>query len=175
MKKMLIIATLLSAILITVSAGCGYTLEGRGSLLPAHILRVGIPTMENRTTIPGIAETITSAIFSEFVGRGSFQVSNSDIGVDAVLTGEITQYSLIPRAIDEQGVATQFLITVVANVSFRDLIEDRIIWQQKNYRFQSEYQLSDVSADFVNQEAESIQLVAADFAANLVSAILTGF
>lgn len=175
MRQMLICTLLLSVILLSVAGGCGYTLEGRGSLLPPHILRVGIPTLDNRTTIPGLGETITSAIYSEFVSRGSFQVSGSDIGVDAVLEGEITQYNLVPRAIDEEGVATQFLVTVVADISFRDLIEDRIIWQQRNYRFQSEYQLSDVSADFVNQEAQSIELVAADFATGLVSAILTGF
>jgi outer membrane lipopolysaccharide assembly protein LptE/RlpB len=160
---------------IIILSGCGYALEGRGSFLPSYILRIGVPTFKNLTTTPGLEETITAEIYSEFLSRGDFQLSAETTGVDAVLTGEITSYRYFPKAVDDQGMATSYLIYITADISFRDLVQDKVIWEQKGYRFQSEYQLSQEGADFVSQEAESIQRAAEDFARSVVSTILTGF
>lgn len=175
MKDKLIIIALMLAIFLPMTFGCGYTLEGRGSLLPPHILRVGIPTLENKTTMASLGEIVTSEIYSQFISRGNFQVLSTDTGVDAILEGEVTSYTLTPKAIDEEGVVTSFVITIYANVSFRDLVEDKVIWEQKSYRFSSEYQLSDAGGDFVTQEMESVRLAAKDLAENLVASVLTGF
>ena len=163
------------AIVLPMTFGCGYTLEGRGSLLPPHILRVGIPTLENNTTMASLGEIVTSEIYSQFISRGNFQVLSTDTGVDAVLEGSLTSYTLAPKAIDEEGVATSFMIYIVASIRFRDLVEDKILWEQKSYRFSSEYQLSDAGGDFVTQEMESVRLAAKDMASSLVASILTGF
>jgi hypothetical protein len=168
----LLLTLLLPAMVL---CGCGYALEGRGSFLPSHILRIGVPTFKNLTTTPGLEETITAEIYSEFISRGDFQLSAETTGVDALLTGEITSYRYMPRAVDEQGMATSYIIYITADISFRDLVDDKVIWEQKGYRFQSEYQLSAEGADFVSQEAESIQRAAEDFARSVVSTILTGF
>lgn len=175
MKEKFIIIALISAILLPMTFGCGYSLEGRGSLLPPHILRVGIPTLENNTTMASLGEIVTSEIYSQFISRGNFQVQATDTGVDAVLEGTVTSYTLSPKAIDEEGVVTSFVITIYASITFRDLVEDKVIWEQKSYRFSSEYQLSDAGGDFVTQEIESVRLAAKDLASNLVASILTGF
>ena len=176
MKNALICKAIIGISIALLFSSCaGYNLEGRGSVLPTHILRVGVPTLENNTNLPSLGEIITREIYSEFINRSSFQVLSTDSGVDAVLEGEIISYVLIPRALDEEGVATSFLISVTANMAFRDLIEDTILWEQENYNFRREYQLSDISGDFVTQELESIRLAAKDFANSLVSSILSGF
>ena len=154
---------------------CGYALEGRGSFLPPHIIRIGVPTFKNLTTQPGLEEVITAEIYSEFLGRGNFKLSADSTGVDAVLEGEIASYNYIPRAIDAEGIATSYLILITANITFTDLIEDKVLWEQRNFHFQSEYQLSQEGADLVTQEAESIKRAAEDFAKSVVSTILTGF
>lgn len=156
-------------------SSCGYALEGRGSFLPDHIMRIGIPTFKNLTTQPGLEELVTAEIYSEFLSRGSFRLSGDTTGVDAVMIGEITSYDLVPRALDEEGVASSYLVVFRANITFRDLVEDKILWEQKNYYFQSEYQLSRAEADFVTQESDSIREAAQDFARSVVSTILTGF
>jgi hypothetical protein len=175
MEKKVAITALIVALIAAFAVSCGYTLEGRGSLLPPHILRVGIPTLDNNTTMPSLGEIVTSEIYSEFLSRGNFRLISSDAGVDALLEGEIVSYSLVPRAIDEEGVATSFLVSITANVTFRDMVKDVILWEQENYRFQREYQLSDIGGDFVTQELESVRLAAKDFANSLVASILTGF
>ena len=161
--------------LLAAGVSCGYTLEGRGSFLPDHILHIGIPTFRNLTTQPGLAEVITSEIYSQFVTRGDFRLSGATSGVDAVLLGEITAYNYIPRAIDEEGMATSYLIQITANISFRDLVEDRVLWEQRGYVFQSEYQLSREESDFVSQESYTVRLAAEDFASSVVGTSLTGY
>jgi hypothetical protein len=154
---------------------CGYALEGRGSFLPGHILRVGIPSFKNLTTTVGLEEVITAEIYSEFITRGDYQLSGDTTGVDAVLLGEITSYNYVARAVDEQGMATSYMILITANIVFRDLKEDKVLWEQRGYRFQSEYQMSAEEGEVVTQEAEAVQRAAEDFAKSIVSTILTGF
>jgi len=171
-KRISALALLLA---VALASACGYALEGRGSFLPRHIARIGVPSFKNLTTTPGLEEVITSEIYSEFLSRGNFSLSADTTGVDALLEGEIVSYTYLPRAIDEQGMATSYLILITANITFTDLVEDKVLWEQKNYRFQSEYQLSQEGGEFVTQEAESVHRAAADFAKSVVSTILTGF
>lgn len=172
-RLLFLAAALLGAAVL--AGACGYALEGRGSFLPPHIRNVGIPTFENLSSTPGIAEIITAEIHSEFISRGNFSINNTSAGVDAVLEGTIRNYSYIPRALDEDGIATSFLISITADITFRDLVENKVIWEQKGYRFYSEYQLSDAGGDFINQESESVRRAAEDFAKRIVGTILTGF
>ena len=171
-RKLLVLALLSS---LAVAASCGYALEGRGSFLSPHITRIGVPAFKNLTTSPGLEDVITAEIYSEFLSRGNFSISPNTTGVDALLEGEITSYRTVPRAVDEEGVATSYLVLITASITFRDLVEDKVLWQDRAYRFQSEYQLSEEGADFVSQESESIEQAAEDFAKSVVSTILTGF
>ena len=171
-KKLLVLALLPT---LALAAACGYALEGRGSFLPPHITRIGVPAFKNLTTSPGLEDIITAEIHSEFLSRGNFTISPNSTGVDALLEGEITSYRTVPRAVDEEGVATSYLILITADIRFKDLVEDKVLWQDRAFRFQSEYQLSEEGADFVSQESQSIELAAEDFAKSVVSTILTGF
>jgi len=161
--------------LLAFTWSCGYALEGRGSFLPSHIIRVGIPSFKNLTTKVGLEEVITAEIYSEFLTRGDYQLSGNSTGVDAVLQGEIASYAYVPRALDEQGMATSYLIVITANIVFKDLKENKVLWQQRGYRFQSEYQLSEEGEGLISQEADAIERAAEDFAKSVVSTILTGF
>jgi hypothetical protein len=173
MRKHLILLLLLS---LTLLAGClGYNLEGRGSNLPEYIKVVGIPTLENKTADHTLSQIVTEAIITEFVKRGDFELSSSVTGVDAVLTGEMTTYRLSPMAINENGEPTSILVIIGANLQFKDVQQDVIIWEQTNYQFSQNYQLSELGADFINMESEAIREASKAFASKLVNSILTGF
>lgn len=165
-----------SAIITSIAAGCaGYNLEGTSSLLPAHIYRIGVPPFANETSVPALGELLTRDIYNEFINRGRYEVVNTDFGVDALLEGTVTRYTLIPRALDEDGIASSYDVLIVTNLAFRDMVEDKVLWEQKNYQFRSEYQFSDPTADLITLEMESIDLASEDFAQKVVAAILTGF
>jgi len=171
--KSSLVCLLFVSMLLTSCAG--YNLEGTSSLLPPHIYRIGIPTFVNNTTVAGLGETLTSDIYSEFINRGRYEVTSSNLGVDATLEGTVLSYQLVPRALDEQGIAESYEVVIAAKLVFRDLVEEQVLWQQDYYSLRSEYQFSDPTADLVTLETESIQLASEEFARKVVAAILTGF
>ena len=57
------------ALLISLS-GCGYSLAGRGSFLPASIKVIGVPLFTNNTNISELERRVTDKVRAEFAGRG---------------------------------------------------------------------------------------------------------
>ena len=53
-------------------SGCGYTLAGRGSFLPAYIKTIGIPLFVNSTTVFNVETLVTEKVRREFIGRGKY-------------------------------------------------------------------------------------------------------
>ncbi|MEJ2639223.1 MAG: LPS assembly lipoprotein LptE [Desulfosarcinaceae bacterium] len=68
---------------------CGYHFAGGGSL-PAGILSLYIPTMENRSAETGIETTVTNALAEE-AGRRQIVVAASADTADGVIIGEISR------------------------------------------------------------------------------------
>ena len=54
--------------------GCGYSLSGRGSFLPAYIKVIGVPMFTNSTPVFDVEKRITEHVISEFIGRGKYKV-----------------------------------------------------------------------------------------------------
>ena len=64
MKRLLVLCLLLPL------AGCGYSLAGRGSFLPASIKVIGIPLFTNNTNVFELERRVTDKVRAEFIGRG---------------------------------------------------------------------------------------------------------
>ena len=89
----------LIVMLAIAAPGCGYALAGRGSFLPADIRIVGVPLLENRTTMPRLEQIITDKIRTAFINRGGrFTPVPTTSGADAVLSGTIIGLSREPVA-----------------------------------------------------------------------------
>jgi outer membrane lipopolysaccharide assembly protein LptE/RlpB len=162
------------------SAACGYTLAGRGSFLPAYIRTVGVPTFQNHTTVFNLETTLTQKVRSELIGRGKYQVLPQDTGVDAVLIGDVSSVSVTPTAFDAQNQASRYAITIVANIQFRDLHENKVLWENPSLIFRQDYENTSGAnavnvAAFFGQEANALDRVGTDFARAVVSAILEAF
>lgn len=161
-------------------SGCGYSLAGRGSFLPAYIQTIGIPTFGNRTSYFEIEQRLTDQVRSEFIGRGKYKVLPQTTAVDAVLNGEITNIALVPATINQDQQASQYLIIMTARIEFRETKTDHILWENPSLVFRDEYEAAsgtdalDPSA-FFGQESNALQRVMSDFARTVVSAILEAF
>jgi hypothetical protein len=170
--------TLLLAIVLA-SSGCGYSLAGRGSFLPAHIKIIGVPMFVNNTPVFEVERTITERVRSELIGRGRYTVQPDRTAVDAVLIGEILNIGLAPAAFNQQQQATRYAITIVAKIEFRDLKTDKVIWQNPALAFTEQYDVtSTVAADaatFLGQNQNAVERLASEFARTIVSAILESF
>ena len=98
-------------------SGCGYALAGRGSFLPDYIMVVGIPQFENRSSFSQVEQILTEKVRSEFIGRGKYNVISDASGSDAVLTGEVVGLSAQPVSLNEQQLASRYLITWTIKVA----------------------------------------------------------
>lgn len=162
------------------SSGCGYALAGTGSFLPDYIKTIGVPTFTNRTTVFNLETQITDKVRSEFIGRGRYEILPDTIGVDALLTGEVSSVSIIPASFTDQQLASRYVITMVARVELKDLKDNMILWDNPGLLFRQEYEAQSGTgildpAAFFSQDLNALERLTTDFARTIVSAILEAF
>jgi hypothetical protein len=178
------IGVALVLLLSLASSGCGYSLAGRGSFLPAYIRTIGLPLFINNTPVFDVERRITDKVRAELIGRGRYTVKQEPTGVDAVLTGEIITIALAPTAFNQQQQATRYSVTLIAKIEFKDLKTDKVLWSNPGMAFSENYDLTtivggggasnDVSA-FLGQNVNALERLASEFARAVVSAILESF
>jgi len=163
--------------------GCGYSLAGRGSFLPADIKIIGVPQFVNRTQIFNLETQLTQKVRSEFIGRGRYQILPEATGVDALLTGEVSSVSVQPVSLTAQNIASRYVITMTARVELRDLRANSVLWENPSLVFRQEYDAPNAGvvggvidpAAFLGQDLNALDRMTNDFARSIVSAILEAF
>jgi len=171
---------LLGGLAALVLPGCGYSLSGRGSFLPASIKTIGVPLFTNTTSLFEIEQRVTDKVRAELTGRGHWTVTPTPEGVDALLTGEITNAILAPAAFNEQQQATRLVLTIVSRVELRDVKANKVIWANPSMQFSETYEVStaasalDASA-FLRNDANALERLSSEFARAVVSAMLEAF
>ena len=162
------------------TAGCGYTLAGRGAFLPANIRTIGVPTFTNRTTVFNLETLLTQEVRGELIGRGKYQILPEATGVDAVLVGDVATVSLVPASFNAQQLATRYTILIVANIQLRDVRENKVLWENPGLIFREEFdpQTGQTTVDpaaFFGQDSNALERMTTSLARTIVSAILEAF
>lgn len=162
------------------SSGCGYSLAGRGSFLPAYIRTIGIPTFTNRTTVFNLETMLTQKVRAEFIGRGKYQILPQNTGVDALLTGDVTNVNIAPASFNPQQLASRYAITMIARIELKDLRDNKVLWENPSLIFREEYEATSgrTAADpaaFFQQDTTALERLSTEFARTIVSAILEAF
>ena len=173
-------AVSLVVVLGVLSSGCGYALAGRGSFLPDYIETIGVPMFGNQTPYFEVDQVVTEYVRTEFIGRGNYRVVPNENGADAVLEGDIVSMSIAPASFTAEQQASRYIFSMTANIVFRDLRADEVIWQNGSMTFQDEYEVASGGgaldpSTFFGQEANAMERIAEDFAATVVSSILEAF
>lgn len=177
-KRLFSLAALLVAgsFLAGQAVGCGYALVGYGSFLPDHVKTIGVPPFKNKTRKFRLEQVFTSHVISELITRGDFEVVSEETGVDAVLIGEISSFYAVPTSFSEPGQATTYEVFVRVKVALADLVDNRILYENKYYEFSDSYEFpDDANVAFSPRETETLEELAEDFAESLVTAVLEGF
>jgi hypothetical protein len=161
-------------------SGCGYSLSGRGSFLPAYIKVIGVPIFVNSTPIFNIEQPITERVRSELIGRGKYKVLQQTTGVDGLLTGEIVAISFVPAAFTDQRLASRYVLTITTRIEFKDVKADKVLWSNPGMQFREEYDVPNATAGldasaFLGQDQNALNRLASEFARSIVSAILEAF
>jgi hypothetical protein len=161
-------------------SGCGYSLSGRGSFLPAYIRVIGVPTFTNLTPVYNFEQTVTERVRSELIGRGKYKVEPKATEVDGILTGEILSITYVPAAFTEQRLASRYVLTITTKIEFKDVKADKVLWSNPSMQFREEYEVTNASAvadasAFFGQDQNALNRIATEFARSIVSAILEAF
>lgn len=171
MSKLISIVTV--AALAMSLAGCGYHTAGHASRLPIDLHTIAIPAFANRTSTYRIEQVLTEAVVREFISRTHYRVVNQEgADADAVLRGVVLQSSIAPLTYDSvTGRASSGLVTVVMNVTLVDR-KGKVLFQNPNYTFTEQYQISREISSFFQEEAPAVNRLSRDFARTLVSNVL---
>lgn len=169
------------ALLLAVLAhsGCGYSLAGRGSFLPAYIKRIGVPMFTNNTAVFDLDRQVTDRVRSEFIGRGKYTIVTDATGVDALLTGVISSVTLTPVAFNAAQQATRYALTLTVSAEFKDMQANKVLWTNPSMQYREEFALDPTNAldttTFLGQDVNARERMANELARALVSAILEAF
>lgn len=173
------ISVLALVVLALIQTGCGYSLAGRGSFLPAYIKRIGVPQFTNNTAVFELDRQVTERVRSEFIGRGKWTVVPETTGVDGLVTGVITAVTLTPVAFNQSQQATRYALTLSASVEFKDMKTNAVLWSNPAMQYREEFPLNPTSAvdtaTFLGQDINARERMANEFARALVSSILEAF
>jgi len=173
------IYALVIGLAVLAQSGCGYSLAGRGSFLPAYIKRIGVPQFTNNTSVFDLDRQVTEKVRSEFIGRGKYTIVPDSTGVDGLLSGVISSVALTPVNFNQANQATRYALTLSASVEFKDMHTNKVLWSNPSMQYREEFALDPTSAidtnAFLGQDVNARERMANEFARALVSAILEAF
>lgn len=169
------------AMLFVLLLVCGGSREcykpvGRGDALPKHIKTLAIPPFQNPSLRYKVEQRFTAAMIDEALRRSrSLRVTSSPEGADAVMLGTIRNFFLRPVLLDDIGRARLVEVTVIVGLTVRDQTKNKILFDNQNYVFRSEYEVSGDPQSFFNEEGPATDRLARDFARSVLTAIMEGF
>lgn len=153
-------------------AGCGYSLRAS---LPGNIKTVHVPVLENRTQEPGIEDFITQALTTALVTSGMAKIARSAEDADAVLEGQIVEYSLTSLAFDSTANVTQYRLTIGLSLTLRDRAKDEVVWRQERIDDRADFRVAGQVTATLVREQDAVRRAAVDIARAIVSLAFEGF
>ncbi len=157
-------------------ASCGYhAVGGRSSRLPSNVHTVAVPAFINQTQIYRIEQILTRDVVRELISRTSYHVANEAGSADATLKGTVHSAVAAPLTYDAQsGRVSSAIVTVTMKVQLVDRA-GKVLFENPNYTFREQYQVSREVASFFQEETPALQRMSRDFARILVSDILEAY
>jgi outer membrane lipopolysaccharide assembly protein LptE/RlpB len=167
--------TILATVSLCLLVGCGYALVGRGSNIPVDVRRVYLEPLENRTTRSQVEQFLSQAIADELVTRQRFSLAAGAAEADAVLAGSVVAFTVTPITFDADGRASEYEISITAQMSFERTGSEEVLWSNDRYVFRETYQIDPSEAGFFDRENVAIEGSAERFAETVVTDLLEGF
>jgi hypothetical protein len=168
-----------SALLAMLSWICGFAECYKAvtkNQLPSRIHTVAVPAFQNQAVKYKIEHRFTQAVMEELVHRGrGLRIQSEREGADAVVDGIVKNFYFSGVLLDNRGQARIYEVTIIAAVTVRDQVENRVLFDNQNYVFRGEFEFSSDPRSFFNEEDPAVQRMARSFAESLVSTLVNGF
>lgn len=168
-----VLRTFAVLVLLTTWA-CGYRLAGRATAIPSSIDSIAVPIFTNKTTKYRLEQRLTSAVVDELIARTKYRIIPDASQAKALLTGEVTEFTSTP-VIFAGGAGSTFLVTVRMRVLLRDTATQKLLFENSNFHFREEFEISRGSKEFFPEEGPAMDRLSREFSRTLVSNILESF
>lgn len=157
MAKIKILAALSLAVFLTACGGNREDVIYRpsGHLLPAHIKKIALKPVENKTQQFALEDKLTLKINNRFITDGTYQIAQVS-EADGTLTTTISRYIHLPVAYDSNLIATQYKLDVIVNLTFVDRTSNTILWQEPNLVGTIVYPASTLPGGMTEEQAREI-------------------
>ena len=153
-----------------------YKPAGRGDGLPNHIKTLSIPAFQNPSLRFKVEQRFTGAVIDEVLRRKrSLSIVSTPESADAVMLGTIKNFGFRPILLDDIGRARLFEIVITVGLTVRDQTKNKIIFDNQNFIFRGEYEISGDPKTYFNEEGPAVDRIARDFAKSVLTTILEGF
>jgi len=121
-------------------AGCGYTAKSR---LPEGLSTVAVPVFRNQTFRRDIDLELAQALRKEIRAKTSLKVVDlKDRAAQSVLEGEILDFRLAKLKEDRQDQVIEYRVSLIADVTLRDLRTDKVIYSVEELSRRAEFLVS---------------------------------
>lgn len=148
----------------------------RSSGLPAHVRTVAVPVFQNTALRYKVEHRFTEAVMNEIIRRGKkLRVQAEPEGADVVVDGVIKSFNFYGVLLDRRGRARIFEVTIIAAVTVRDQVENRVLYDNQDYVFRGEFEFTDDPRTFFHEEDPAVERISRSFAESLVSTLVNGF
>lgn len=160
--------------LLVSSGGCGYHLSGKATAIPESIDSIAVPTFINKSAEYRLEQRLTSAVVDELVARTKYRITPNPSEARALLSGEILSVTSTP-VILAGGAGSTYLVMVRMRVRLKDLKTDKLLFENQNYFFQEEFEISQNPSKFFPEEGPALDRLAQEFSRNFVTTLLESF
>lgn len=145
--------------------------------LPSHVKTIAVPAFqfEAKGLRYRVESRFTEAVTREIIRRGhGLKVQGTTKGADAVVEGNIRDFTFSGVLLDREGRARVYEVVIVSAVTIRDLKDDKILYDNQNFIFRDSFEFSEDPRSFFNEEDPAVERMARAFAESVVSTIVNG-
>jgi len=166
-----------AALCLAIATGCGYHLVGTSSFLPPELDVLWVAQFENMTDRADVDQRVTEAVVQELVRRGRFELVEDREAAELRLRGTIQSVRVGPVTFDDHGRATEYQMTLTAEVKLFDVTGEKpvVLWQDRAFSRRTSYAVDATAIDYFDRQTEALEEVSRDFARGLISTMLEGF
>ena len=161
-------ASLAAFSLLLLSAGCvGYRL---GSMLPADIRTVHVPTCVNESTEPLVEQDVTQAILAQVQMDGSLRVAGADTA-DTILDITLLRFWLDPVSYvsGESSTANQYRMSIRASFVLRRRADNSVVVDSPGITGWYDF---DFAGDMTSSKAVALRPAAEDLGRRIINRIV---
>ena len=161
------VLAILAALLLFAPGCASYRL---GSMLPADVRTVHVPTCVNQTSEPLVEQDVTAAILSQIQTDGTLRVAGPD-DADAVLDVVLVKFWLDPVAYakGESSTANQYRMSIRASFSLRRRSTGEVVVESPGVVGWHDF---DFAGDMTSSKAVALRPAADDLGRRILNRIV---